>query len=113
MRAYAENRFEDKLKFYTLPKLLVIDEIGYVPINRHAAHLFFPLISRRYERGAMMLTSNRGFGQWGEIFGDPITATAILDRLLHHSVTINIKGESYRLQEKQKAGVLKQPVGSA
>jgi DNA replication protein DnaC len=111
MRAYAENRFEDKLKFYTLPKLLVIDEIGYVPIDRHAAHLFLQLISRRYERGAMMLTSNRGFGQWGETFGDPIIATAILDRLLHHSVTINIKGESYRLKEKQKAGVLKQPVG--
>jgi DNA replication protein DnaC len=59
----------------------------------------------------MMLTSNRGFGQWGEIFGDPIIATAILDRLLHHSVTINIEGESYRLKEKQKAGVVKQPVG--
>jgi len=70
-KAYAENRFEDKLKFYTMPKLLVIDEIGYVPIDRHAAHLFFQLISRRYERGAMLLTSNRGFGQWGEIFGDP------------------------------------------
>ncbi|HET7853880.1 MAG TPA: IS21-like element helper ATPase IstB [Candidatus Methylomirabilis sp.] len=112
-KAYAENRLEDKLKFYTLPKLLVIDEIGYVPIDRHAAHLFFQLISRRYERGAMILTSNRGFGQWGEIFGDPIIATAILDRLLHHSMTINIKGESYRLKEKQKAGVLKQPVGPA
>ena len=79
-----------------------------MPIDRHAAHLFFQLISRRYERGAMLLTSNRGFGQWGEIFGDPIIATAILDRLLHHSMTINIKGESYRLKEKQKAGVLKQ-----
>jgi len=112
-KAYAENRFEDKLKFYALPKLLVIDEIGYVPIDRHAAHLFFQLISRRYERGAMILTSNRGFGQWGEIFGDPIIATAILDRLLHHSLTINIKGESYRLKEKQKAGVLKQAVGTA
>lgn len=112
-RAHAENRFEDRLRLYTTPRLLVIDEIGYVPIDRHAAHLFFQLISRRYERGAMVLTSNRGFGQWGEIFGDPIIATAILDRLLHHSVTINIKGESYRLKEKHKAGVLKQPVGSA
>lgn len=112
-KAYAENRFEDKLKFYVIPRLLVIDEIGYVPIDRHAAHLFFQLISRRYERGAMILTSNRGFGQWGEIFGDAIIATAILDRLLHHSLTINIKGESFRLKEKQKAGVLKQPVASA
>jgi DNA replication protein DnaC len=109
-KAYAENRFEDKLKFYIIPRLLVIDEIGYVPIDRHAAHLFFQLISRRYERGAMILTSNRGFGQWGEIFGDAIIATAILDRLLHHSLTINIKGESFRLKEKQKAGILKQPV---
>jgi DNA replication protein DnaC len=113
VKAYAENRFEDRLRLYTTPRLLVIDEIGYVPIDRHAAHLFFQLISRRYERGAMILTSNRGFGQWGEIFGDPIIATAILDRLLHHSVTINIKGESYWLKEKQKAGVLKQPVGPA
>ncbi|HLW61159.1 MAG TPA: IS21-like element helper ATPase IstB [bacterium] len=112
-KAYAENRLEDKLKFYVIPRLLVIDEIGYVPIDRHAAHLFFQLISRRYERGAMILTSNRGFGQWGEIFGDPIIATASLDRLLHHSMTINIKGESYRLKEKQKAGVLKQPVAPA
>ncbi len=112
-KAYAENRLEDKLTFYVIPRLLVIDEIGYVPIDRHAAHLFFQLISRRYERGAMILTSNRGFGQWGEIFGDPIIATAILDRLLHHSMTINIKGESYRLKEKQKAGVLKQPVSPA
>ncbi len=87
-----------------MPRLLVIDEIGYVPIDRHAAHLFFQLISRRYERGTMVLTSNRGFGQWGDVFGDPIIATAILDRLLHHSMTINIKGESYRLKEKQKAG---------
>lgn len=79
-------------------------------VDRHAAHLFFQLISRRYERGSIILTSNGSFGQWGEIFGDPIIATAILDRLLHHSVTINIKGESYRLKEKQKAGILKQPL---
>lgn len=113
IRAYAENRFEDTLKDYTLPTLLVIDEIGYVPIDRHAAHLVFQLISCRYERGAMMLTSNRGVGQWGEIFGAPIIAIAILDRLLHRSVPITIKGESYRLKEKQKAGVLKQPVAPA
>lgn len=106
-KAYAENRLEEKLKFYCVPKLLIIDEIGYVPVDVHGAHLLFQLISRRYERGSIILTSNRGFGQWGEIFGDQIIATAILDRLLHHSTVINIKGESYRLKEKQRAGLIR------
>jgi DNA replication protein DnaC len=106
-KAYAENRLEERLKQYCLPKLLIIDEIGYIPIDRHGAHLFFQLISRRYERGAIMLTSNQSFGQWAEVFGDPIIATAVLDRLLHHSHVLNIKGDSYRLKEKQKAGLLK------
>jgi DNA replication protein DnaC len=111
-KAYAENRLEERLKQYTLPKLLIIDEIGYLPIDQHGAHLFFQLISRRYERGSIILTANQSFGQWGEVFGNPIIATAILDRLLHHSVVINIKGESYRLREKQKAGLLKKPEAS-
>jgi DNA replication protein DnaC len=106
-KAYAENRLEERLKQYSLPKLLIIDEIGYIPIDQHGAHLFFQLISRRYERGAIILTSNQSFGQWGEVFGNAVIATAILDRLLHHSVVVNIKGESYRLREKQKAGLLK------
>lgn len=106
-KAYADNRLEERLKQYCLPKLLVIDEIGYIPIDRHGAHLFFQLISRRYERGAIILTSNQSFGQWADVFGDPIIATAILDRLLHHSHVLNIKGDSYRLKEKQKAGLLK------
>ncbi|VBB09236.1 Hypothetical protein LUCI_4526, partial [Lucifera butyrica] len=106
-RAYVENRLEDKLRAYCAPKLLIIDEIGYVPVDVNGAHLLFQLISRRYERGSIILTSNRGIGQWGEVFGDTIIATAILDRLLHHSTVINIKGESYRLKEKQRAGLLK------
>ncbi|NLC53725.1 MAG: ATP-binding protein, partial [Firmicutes bacterium] len=105
-KAYAENRLEEKLKAFTIPKLLIIDEIGYVPVDTHGAHLLFQLISRRYEKSSIVLTSNRGFSQWGEIFGDPIIATAILDRLLHHSMVINIKGESYRLKEKLKAGLI-------
>jgi DNA replication protein DnaC len=109
-KAYAENRLEEKLKFYCVPKLLIIDEIGYVPVDVHGAHLLFQLISRRYEHGSIILTSNRGFGQWGEIFGDTIIATAILDRLLHHSTVINIKGESYRLKEKQRAGLIRKPL---
>jgi DNA replication protein DnaC len=79
-------------------------------VNPHGAHLLFQLISRMYERGSIILTSNRSFGQWGDIFGDPVIATAILHRLLHHSTTINIKGESYRLKEKRKAGLLQEPV---
>ncbi|WP_456243254.1 ATP-binding protein [Thermacetogenium phaeum] len=71
------------------------------------------MISRRYERGSIILTSNRGFGQWGEIFGDTIIATAILDRLLHHSTVINIKGESYRLKEKQRAGLIRKPLDTS
>lgn len=106
-RAYAENRLDDKLRTYCTPKVLIIDEIGYVPVDVHGAHLLFQLISRRYERGSVILTSNRGIGQWGEVFGDTIIATAILDRLLHHSTVVNIKGESYRLKEKQRAGLLK------
>ncbi len=108
-KAYAENKIEERLKFYCQPKLLIIDEIGYIPIDRHGAHLFFQLISRRYEKGALIMTSNRSFSQWNEIFGDPVIATAILDRVLHHSTTINIKGNSYRLKEKVKAGLIREP----
>jgi DNA replication protein DnaC len=111
-KAYAENRLEERLKHYSLPKLLIIDEIGYIPIDQHGAQLFFQLISRHYERGSIGLTSNQSFGQWGEVFGTPIIATAILHRLLHHSVVINIKGESYRLREQQKAGLRKKPQSS-
>lgn len=108
-KAYAENRIEERIKFYCQPKLLIIDEIGYIPIDRHGAHLFFQLISRRYERGALIMTSNRSFSQWNEIFGDTVIATAILDRILHHSTTVNIKGNSYRLKEKVKAGLIREP----
>lgn len=108
-KAYAENRIEERLKFYCQYRLLIIDEIGYIPIDRHGAHLFFQLISRRYEKGALVLTSNRSFSQWNEIFGDSVIATAILDRILHHSTTVNIKGNSYRLREKVKAGLIKDP----
>jgi len=106
-KALGEGRLEEKLKLYTTPRLLIIDEIGYLPIDRQGANLFFQLISRRYERGPMVLTSNQSFGAWGEVFGDRIIATAILDRLLHHAVTLNIRGNSYRLKEKLKAGLVR------
>ena len=83
--------------------------MGYLPIQKGGANLFFQLINARYERGAIILTSNRGFSEWGEVFGDQVIATAILDRLLHHSTTLNIKGESYRLKDKRKAGLVPGP----
>jgi len=106
-RAMNEGRLDDRLKVYTMPRLLIIDEIGYLPIDRTGANLFFQLISRRYERGPMILTSNQGFGNWDDVFGDRVIATAILDRLLHHAITINIRGNSYRLKDKLKAGLVK------
>ena len=105
-RAYQENRLEEKLKFFCQPHVLIVDELGYIPVDRHGANLFFQLVCRRYEKGSLIVTSNQRFGDWGDIFGDPIIATAILDRLLHHSITVNIKGESYRLKEKKRAGLL-------
>jgi DNA replication protein DnaC len=106
-KALAEGRLEERLKPLIQPQLLIIDEIGYLPIDRQGANLFFQLVSRRYERGSIIITSNQSLGAWGEVFGDAVIASAILDRLLHHSVTVNIKGESFRLKEKLKAGLLK------
>ena len=107
MRAESEGRLEERLTHLTKPKLLIIDELGYLPFERRAAHLLFQLVNRRYERGSMILTSNQPVGNWGEVFGDAVLATAILDRLLHHSHVLTIKGESYRLREKRKAGLLR------
>lgn len=105
-KARAENRLDKALQQLVYPKVLVLDEIGYLPMSREEASLFFRLVARRYERAAMILTSNKSFVDWGEVFGDQVLATAILDRLLHHATTINIKGESYRLKEKRKAGLI-------
>lgn len=106
-KALAEGKFDEKLKTYIVPRLLIIDEIGYLPIDQAGANLFFQLISRRYEKGPVILTSNQSFGSWGEVFGDRIIATAILDRVLHHAITINIRGNSYRLKDKLKAGLIR------
>jgi DNA replication protein DnaC len=105
-KAHSENKLEEKLRLLCQPKLLIIDEIGYLPLDRHGASLFFQLITRRYEKGALILTSNQTYSHWGEVFGDQVLATAILDRLLHHAVSISIKGDSYRLKEKLKAGLV-------
>ena len=105
-RAYREGRLDRRLRIYLAPKVLIIDEMGYLPLDDLGATIFFQLVSARYERGSIILTSNKSYGEWGSIFGDPIIATAILDRLLHHSTTVNIRGESYRLKERRKAGLI-------
>jgi DNA replication protein DnaC len=108
-KAHGEGRLEDRLTHFGKPKLLIVDELGYLPFEPNAAHLFFQLVSRRYERGSMLITSNRSIGEWGTVFGDAVVATAILDRLLHHSHVITIRGDSYRLREKRRTGLLKAP----
>jgi DNA replication protein DnaC len=90
------------------PSLLIIDEIGYLPMTRDQANLFFQVIVKRYEKGAIILTSNLSFGQWDETFaGNTALTSAMLDRILHHAHVIQVKGDSYRLREKRKAGLLK------
>lgn len=111
-RAQHENRLEASLKQLSYPKLLILDELGYLPLTHHEASLFFRLVVRRYERGSLIVTSNKSFLDWGEVFNDQVLATAILDRLLHHATTLNVKGESYRLKEKRRAGLLGRPKAS-
>jgi DNA replication protein DnaC len=107
-RAAREGRLDRRLRIYLAPKLLVMDEMGYLPLDELGATLFFQVVSARYERGSIILTSNKSYGEWGSLFGDAIIATAILDRLLHHSSTLNIRGQSYRLKDRRKAGLLPQ-----
>ena len=104
-RAQAEQNLGRRMRVYLAPKVLVVDEFGIWPYDRDAATAFFTLVSARYERGSIILTSNKGFGEWGELLGDTVIASAVLDRLLHHSHILNIRGESYRLREKRQAGL--------
>ena len=107
MKGQAEGRLEEKLIRYAKPKLLIIDELDYLPLEPQAAHLLFALVSRRYERGSMLVTSNRSVGEWNKVIPDQVVATAILDRLLHHSHVVTIRGDSYRLREKRRSELLK------
>jgi DNA replication protein DnaC len=99
-RAQDQNRLEDELRRLERYQLLIVDEIGYLPLERQAANLLFALVSRRYERGSIIITSNRGFEQWGEILGDAMVAAALIDRLVHHATMITLKGKSYRLRQR-------------
>jgi DNA replication protein DnaC len=107
-KAETDGQLAERLTFYSKPKLLLIDELGYLPFERRSAHLFFQLVARRYERGSTLITTNQLVTQWGTVFGDEVLAAAILDRLLHHSYTLLVQGESYRLRQKKKAGLLGQ-----
>jgi DNA replication protein DnaC len=102
-QAQHRNSLDDELRRLDRYRLLVIDEIGYLPLERQAANLLFALIARRYERGSIIVTSNRGFEAWGEILGDAMVAAALIDRLVHHATMVTLKGKSYRLRERTAA----------
>jgi DNA replication protein DnaC len=112
-KAETEGGLTEKLTEYCKPRLLIIDELGYLPFERPAAHLFFQLVNRRYEKGSLLVTTNQRVCDWGIVFGDEVLATAILDRLLHHSHTLLITGESYRLREKRKSGLIRSRLANA
>jgi DNA replication protein DnaC len=98
--AHHAGRLHDELRRLGRYPLLVIDEVGYVPFEPEAANLFFQLVSSRYERASLIVTSNKPFGRWGEVFGDEVVAAAMIDRLVHHAEVISLKGDSYRLKDR-------------
>jgi len=108
VNADKQDRLEEKIKGLSKFQLLIVDEIGYLPFTSDGAHAFFQLISRFYEARSIIFTSNKSYGEWGEIFSDHVIASAVLDRILHHCTTINIKGDSYRLKERRKQGLIPQ-----
>ena len=102
LKAYQENKAEERIKHYNKYKLLIIDEVGYLPIDKTGANLLFQLIAKRYETKSTIVTTNQSFSKWPELFGDTLVANAMLDRLVHHAQIINIKGDSYRMKELKK-----------
>ena len=103
-KAREQGRLERRWRVYIRPTVLVIDEVGYMQLGREDAELFFRLISQRYEHGSVILTSNKFFSDWGELLSDTVIATALLDRLLHHAHVVNIRGETFRLRDRLRAG---------
>jgi DNA replication protein DnaC len=107
--AHLDGSVAYKLRTYLSPSVLVIDELGYLPLDQASANWIFQVVSRRYERGSIVLTSNRGFADWGQVFADQVVAGAIIDRLLHTATVLNIRGKSYRLrayQAQQEGGAI-------
>ena len=98
-KSHMENRLEQRIKHYAMYSVLIIDEVGYLPLDIEASNLLFQLIAKRYERKTTVITTNKNFSEWGEVFGDTVLANAILDRLLHHSKVFTIKGRSYRTKD--------------
>lgn len=98
-KAEREGNLAQRVRFLARNSLLIVDEIGYLPIGSNGGNLFFQLVNACYERCAIILTSNRSFGEWGDVFGDSVVAAALLDRLLHHAIVVQIEGTSYRLRE--------------
>jgi DNA replication protein DnaC len=96
------DRLNQRLQTLARPQLLILDEMGYFSLDKRSAHFLFQLVSRRYQRGSIILTSNKSYSEWGDIFSDTVLASALLDRLLHQSMTVNIRGSSYRLKDKLK-----------
>ena len=98
--SHAQGRLQQELTRLGRVPLLIVDEVGYIPFEADAANLFFQLVSSRYERASLIVTSNKPFGRWGEVFGDPVVAAAMIDRLVHHADVISLKGDSYRLKDR-------------
>ena len=99
---FASSRMQYRLATYNRFPLMIVDEIGYLPLGREESNLFFQLVSYRYERSSTIFTSNKSFSEWGKVLGDQVMASAVLDRVLHHSIVVNIKGDSYRLKDRRK-----------
>ncbi len=116
-RDVQENRLSEHLRSLRHPTLLILDEMGYLPLDQVATSFLFQLVSKRYTKGSIIVTSNKSYAEWGSVFGDEVAAAAVIDRLLHFSSTVNIRGESYRLKDKKRAGAwplpLRQPSRSA
>jgi DNA replication protein DnaC len=108
-RDVQENRLYERLTKLRVPTLLILDEMGYLPLDQVATNFLFQLVSKRYTRGSIIVTSNKSYLEWGSVFGDEVAAAAVIDRLLHYSTTVNIRGESYRLKDKRRAGVFAVP----
>jgi len=98
--AHAQSRLQTELTRLGRIPLLIVDELGYIPFEAEAANLFFQLVSARYEQASVIVTSNKPFGRWGEVFGDPVVAAAMIDRLVHHAEVVSLKGDSYRLKDR-------------
>lgn len=108
-RKAEEDRLTEALRQYARFRVMIVDEIGYLPMDKIGAHLLFQLVESRYEKGSTIFTSNKAYSEWGEVMGDQAIAAATLDRILHHSTTINIRGDSYRMRARRKGGVVEAP----